>query len=134
MPRVFTANVVSRDPVTGQTRVFRIGDEVPENLVVGDHAASGAGTTKQVQSSEESPANDERTVTNEDGTETTIVTPEYEQDEDEEDEDLPPYEEWSKEDLYSEVKGRGLTGHSKSTHEELVEALKADDAENPEED
>lgn len=133
MPRVFTANVVTRDPVTGQTVVFRVGDEVPENLTVGDHAASGAGTTKQVQSESDAPANDERTVTNEDGTETKIVTPEYEDDDDEdEDDDLPPYEEWSKEDLYSEAKGRKLTGLSKATHDELVEALKADDAENPE--
>lgn len=131
MAREFTANVVARDPETGQTRVFKIGDKVPADMFVGDHAATSSGTTRSVQTPEEAPAGDDNGVENEDGTETTIVTPEYEQDEDE-DNELPPYEEWSKTDLRAEVDGRELDVPKKATVAELVEALQADDAANPE--
>jgi hypothetical protein len=136
--RVFTANVVTRDPATGQNVVFSIGDEVPEGVIVGDHAASLAGVTRAAEDADDVNTNDDTTVENEDGTETTIVTPDYEADADEaeadeEDDELPPYEEWSKTDLKAEAAGRELTGLSKATVEELVAALKADDAENPEE-
>lgn len=127
MAREFTAYVVLRDPVTGQKVTYAPGDVVPDGVNVGDHAATSAGTTRNVQTSEEAPAGDVSIVDSETGAETTIVTPEYE-----EDSELPPYEEWNKEDLKSEAKGRELSGYSKLTHEELVDLLKADDAENPE--
>lgn len=131
--REFTAYVTLREPIAGEIVNFEPGDIVPEWAVVGDHAAASAGTTKAVQTSEESPAN--VVVTNDDGSTTEIVTPEDELDEteevDEEDE-IPPYTEWSKTDLQAEAKGRGLTGLSKATIEELSDALTADDAENAE--
>lgn len=131
--REFTAYVVLRDPATGQNVSFEPGDIVPEGVTVGDHVATSAGTTRNVQTSETPATGDDTTVKNEDGTETTIVTPEYEQDEadadsDEDDDEVPPYTEWNKTDLQAEAKGRGLTGTSKFTIEELAEALTADDA------
>lgn len=123
MAREFTAYVVLRNPVSKQSETFAPGDTVPEWATVGDHAASN-GVSRSVQTSEEAPADDDTTVENADGTETTIVTPEYE----EEDESLPPYEEWSKTDLRAEVDGRELDVAKKATVAELVEALQADDA------
>jgi len=121
--RVFTANVVARNPEDGQVKVFKIGEDVPEGLFVGNHAASLEGVTNEVQTSEEAPAGDDTTVINPD------AAGAGEDDEDEEDdESLPPYSEWSKTDLKAEAKGRELEGLSKATVEELVAALEADDA------
>lgn len=41
--------------------------------------------------------------------------------------EVPPYEEWSQEDLYAEAKAREIPNRSKMSKEELVEALLADD-------
>jgi hypothetical protein len=127
MSREFTAHVVVRNPEDFQIITFAPGDEVPEWAlnVVGDHVTQGV--TQARQTSEESPADDDTTVTNEDGTETTAVTPEYEADDEEDEEDVP-YTEWSKDDLKAEAKSRELTGLSKATVDELIEALEADDA------
>lgn len=125
MARVFTANVVTRHPETGQTVVFNIGDEVPEGVFVGDHAATSEGVTAERQSTKEAPVSDDTTVVNPDAAGAA---------EDDDDEALPPYSEWSKTDLKAEAKGRELEGYSKATVEELVALLEADDAAHPEED
>jgi hypothetical protein len=119
MARVFTANVVTRHPETGQTVVFKIGDEVPEGVFVGDHAASSEGVTAERQTSQAPAASDDTTVVNPDAAGAS---------EDDEDESLPPYTEWSKTDLRAEVDGRELDVKSKATVDELVAALEADDA------
>jgi hypothetical protein len=126
MARVFTANVVTRHPETGQTVVFNIGDEVPEGVFVGDHAATSEGVTSEVQTNAAPVASDDTTVVNPDAAGAS---------EDSDDDDaLPPYSEWSKTDLKAEAKGRELEGYSKATVEELVALLEADDAAHPEED
>lgn len=41
--------------------------------------------------------------------------------------DVPPYEEWSYEDLYAEAKVRDIYGRSKMDKDELVQAMYKDD-------
>ena len=38
----------------------------------------------------------------------------------------PPYEEWSKEDLYDQAQNVGIEGRSDMTKEELIDALRRD--------
>jgi hypothetical protein len=122
MARVFTANVVARHPETGEVVVFKIGDDVPENLFVGDHAAASEGVTGEVQTSKAAPAGDDTTVINPDAAGAA---------EDDDENELPPYSEWSKTDLRAEVDGRQLEVAKKATVDELVAALEADDLANP---
>lgn len=117
--REFSAYVVLVHPDSKQATTFAPGDVVPEWATVGDHATS-QGVTRSAQTNDEAPASDVTPVADEAATET--VTPEYET------EDLPPYEEWSKTDLRAEVDGRELEVPKRATVDELVEALKADDA------
>lgn len=135
MAREFTSYVVLRHPDTLQAESYKPGDEVPEWATVGDHVATSQGVTRDRQSSNgESTPNDPANAT--EGATVTIVTPQHEQDDsddaDSDDDSLPPYEEWSKTDLRSEVDGRELDVPKRATVDELVEALKADDAANPE--
>lgn len=114
MPRVFTSNVVARNPEDGQVKVFKIGEEVPADLFVGDHAASYEGVTSETSDSNVTPASDDTTVVNEDAAGAS------------EDDDVP-YTEWSKADLRAEVDGRELDVPKRATVDELVAALEEDD-------
>lgn len=127
--REFTAYVIVKNPEDHQAVTFEPGDVVPEWAldVVGDHVT--AGVTKARQTPDEAPASDDAPVIEE------VAADEAETEEvDEDDEALPPYTEWSKTDLRAEVDGRELDVPSKATIADLVAALEADDAENPEED
>lgn len=129
MAREFTAYVVLRDPKTLEAKSFKPGDAVPDWATVGDHVASN-GVSRERQTVREGDAPNDATETSEDAT-VTLVTPQHEQ-EAAGDDEIPPYEEWSKTDLKAEAKGRELTGYSNATVDELVAMLQADDAENAE--
>lgn len=127
MTRKFTANVVMRDP-NYNLCTFNVGDIVPDWAgELGDHVwSNSAPSDTPVQTPAENVVNDD--TSNDDDSEADA--PAVPEDDADADDDVPPYSEWSKTDLKSEVAGRGLTGLSKATIEELVEALEADDLAN----
>lgn len=114
---VFTSNVVLRHPEDQEVHTFLIGDAVPEWANVGDHVVSTSKTG-------------EGRVRSDDETRTADASNEAPEAPSDAEEDLPPYEEWSKVDLQNEVKGRGLEGYRSDLNKaELVELLEADDSE-----
>lgn len=121
--RVFTANVVLIDPDNYGPRVFLIGDEVPEWAIVGEHVCTSEGTTALVQTDGDGATGDESG----DGESTGADA-----DKTDEEDEIPPYEEWSKTDLRNEVDGRELDVPAKANIADLVAALQADDAANAE--
>lgn len=119
MSRTFTANVILRDR-NQELHTFLVGEEVPEwaeNL--GDHVYTnskpGGGAVQ--------------TAASDDTSDDTVTPDETPADAaDASDDDLPPYDEWSKADLQSEAKGRQLDGFRTDLNKsELVALLEADD-------
>lgn len=131
--RTLTANVVVRNQ-ENDIVVLKSGEELPEWAVdqVGEHVLGGVTTT--TADPYKADAGDLTIVKNEDGTEVSVNhADDTEQPADEEDEDVPPYSEWSKTDLKAEARGRGLSGYSNLSSDELVSLLEEDDAANAEE-
>jgi hypothetical protein len=120
--RIFTANVVLRDPDTYESRVFLIGEDVPEWASVGDHAAQvGQGVTRERQITEGEAPTVTAVTTDEDATDADVDS------DDETADEVEPYDQWLKADLKEEAKGRELEGYSTMTKDELVELLTQDD-------
>lgn len=109
--REFTAYVVLNNPEGTGAITFEPGDVVPEWASVGEHVTQGV--TQARQTSEEAPASDDTSDESEDAAD---------------DDELPPYAEWSKTDLRAEVDGRELDVPAKAVVADLVAALEADDA------
>lgn len=129
MARTLTANVVVRDQEDNVV-VLHTGEELPDWAVdqVGEHVLGGVTTTTVDPLKHD--AGDLTLVKNPDGTEVSINhadDTEDADDEDSEDEEVP-YSEWSKDDLKSEAKARGLSGYSSLSKEELTSLLEEDDA------
>lgn len=130
--RTLTANVVVRDS-EDQIVVLKTGEELPEWAVdqVGEHVLGGVTTTTEDPLKHD--AGNLTIVKNEDGTEVSVNHADDTEPADEEDEDVPPYSDWSKTDLKAEARGRGLSGYSNMSSDELVSLLEEDDAANAEE-
>lgn len=130
--RIFTANVVMAHPDTYAPVVFLIGDEVPEWAIVGDHVCTSEGTTQLVQTADDDTTGDESGDEQTPGADDDKTEVDDDKTEVDEEDEIPPYDEWSKTDLRAEVDGRELDVPAKANIADLVAALQADDAANAE--